>query len=49
MAYDRYANGLLEESDVRDSKHIVPTVCIAKNSIKNGTGTAEDPYVVEWY
>lgn len=47
MAYDRYANGLLEESDVRDSKHIVPTVCIAKNSIKNGTGTAEDPYVVE--
>ena len=47
MEYNRYANGLLEESDVRDEKHIVPTVCIAKSSIKSGKGTLEEPYVVE--
>ena len=47
MEYDRYANGLLEESDVRDSKHIVPVISIAKNNIKNGKGTLDDPYVVE--
>ena len=47
MEYNRYANGLLEESDVRDLKHVVPVVSIAKNSIKNGKGTLDDPYVVE--
>lgn len=47
MAYDRLATGLLEESDVRDLKHVVPTICIAKSSIKNGNGTADNPYVVE--
>ena len=47
MEYDRFANGLLEESDVRDEKHIVPTISIAKSSIKNGKGTLDDPYVVE--
>lgn len=47
MQYDRYKNGLLEESDVREVKHIVPTISIAKSSIKNGKGTADDPYTVE--
>ena len=47
MQYDRYKNGLLEESDVREEKHIVPTISIAKSSIKNGKGTADDPYTVE--
>ena len=47
MEYDRFKNGLLEESDVRDEKHIVPTICIDKKSIKNGKGTADDPYTVE--
>lgn len=47
MQYDRFKTGLLEESDVRDLKHVVPTICIDKKSIKNGKGTADDPYIVE--
>lgn len=47
MQYNTYSNGLLEEADVRDSKHIVPVVCINKNSIKTGEGTINNPYKVE--
>lgn len=47
MEYDRFKTGLLEESDVRDVKHVVPTICIDKKNIKNGKGTADDPYTVE--
>lgn len=47
MEYNRYANGLLEEADVRDVKHIVPSICINKNSIKGGEGTSANPYTVE--
>ncbi len=47
MEYDRFASGLLEESDVRDEKPIVPVVSIAKSAIINGQGTILDPYVVE--
>jgi len=47
MEYNTYANGLLEEADVRDVKHIVPSVCINKNSIKGGDGTKDNPYTVE--
>lgn len=47
MEYNTYANGLLEEADVRDVKHIVPSVCINKNSIKGGEGTSNNPYTVE--
>ena len=47
MEYNRYASGLLEEADVRDTKHIVPVVCINKNSIKNGEGSLNNPYKVE--
>ena len=46
MEYNIYANGLLEEADVRDVKHIVPSVCINKNSIKGGEGTSTNPYTV---
>ena len=47
MEYNTYSNGLLEEADVRDSKHIVPVVCIKKDSIKNGEGSIDNPYKVE--
>ena len=41
-----YSNGLLEEADVREEKHIVPSVSISKNSIKSGAGTLDNPYVL---
>ena len=47
MEYNIYSNGLLEEADVRDSKHIVPVVCINKDSIKSGEGSLNNPYKVE--
>ena len=47
MEYNTYSNGLLEEADVRDVKHIVPVVCINKGSIKNGDGSHDNPYKVE--
>lgn len=47
MEYNTYSNGLLEEADVRDVKHIVPVVCIKKDSIKTGEGSQDSPYKVE--
>lgn len=47
MEYNTYSSGLLEEADVRDVKHIVPVVCIKKDSIKNGEGKIDNPYKVE--
>lgn len=47
MQYNTYSNGLLEEADVDDEKHIVPVVSIDKNSIKGGNGKVNNPYVVE--
>ena len=47
MGYNIQAAGVLEESDVREEKHIVPVVSIEKSSIKGGQGTLNDPYVVE--
>ena len=46
MQYNIYSNGLLEEADVREEKHIVPSVSISKNSIKSGAGTLDNPYVL---
>lgn len=40
-------NGILEEADVSDIKHIVPVVSIESSSIKNGNGRIDNPYVVE--
>lgn len=47
MQYSTYSNGLLEEADVDDMKHIVPVVSINKSSIKSGNGKLSNPYVVE--
>lgn len=47
IQYSKYSNGLLEEVDVREEKHIVPVVSIDKNIIKGGKGLENDPYVVE--
>ena len=50
MSTTQYAvlsNGLLEEAEVTDVKHIVPGVSINKSSIKKGSGRIDDPYVVE--
>lgn len=47
MEYNTYSNGLLEEADVRDVKHIVPVICINKESIKSGEGSLNNPYKVE--
>ena len=46
MEYVTYANGLLGEADVREEKHIVPVVSIKMESIKSGTGSLNDPYLV---
>lgn len=46
MEYNRYSNGILEEADVRDEKHIVPSVCISKSVIKSGNGTLDNPYIL---
>lgn len=46
MEYVTYSSGLLGEADVREEKHIVPVVSIKKDSIKSGTGSLSDPYLV---
>ena len=45
--YSVLSNGLLEEAEVTDVKHIVPVVSIEAKSIKSGTGRIDNPYVVE--
>ena len=45
--YSVLANGLLEEAEVTDEKHVVPVVSIKKSSIKGGKGRIDNPYVVE--
>lgn len=47
IQYSTYSNGLLEEVDVKDVKHIVPVISINKAVIKAGSGTVNEPYVVE--
>ena len=44
--YAVLANGLLYDSDVTDSKHIVPVVSIDIKSIKSGSGKLDNPFVV---
>ena len=46
MEYSRYANGLLEEADVREYKHIVPVVSISKEHLISGSGSYTDPYIL---
>lgn len=47
IQYSRLSNGMLEEVDVKESKHIVPVISINKNIIKGGKGLVLEPYVVE--
>lgn len=45
--YSVLENGLVEEAEVTDYKHIVPVVSIKSSSIKSGNGRIDNPYVVE--
>ena len=47
MEYNRSSNGILGEVDVRELRHVVPTISIQKNMIKSGNGTLSEPYVLE--
>lgn len=46
MAYNRQESGILEESDVRDFKHVVPVISINSSVITAGDGTIDNPYTV---
>lgn len=46
IQYVTYSNGLVEESDVRYEKHIVPVISIDSKILKGGSGRIDDPYVV---
>ena len=45
--YSVAANGLLEEVEVTEQKHVVPVISIKTSSIKNGNGRIDNPYIVE--
>ena len=45
--YSVASNGLLEEAEVTDAKHVVPVISIKSSSIKGGNGRIDNPYVVE--
>ena len=45
--YSVLANGLLEEAEVTEAKHVVPVISIKSSSIKSGNGRIDNPYVVE--
>ena len=47
IQYSTNSNGLLEEADVTDLKHVVPVVSINSALIKSGDGTLNNPYVLE--
>ncbi len=47
IQYSTLSNGLLEENDVTELKHIVPVISINSSYIKGGSGNLSDPYVVE--
>ena len=46
VEYVTYSNGVVEETDVRTEKHIVPVISINSNIIKGGNGRIDDPYLV---
>ncbi len=47
MAWVHDNKGQLLETIVKDTKKIVPMVCLDKNKIKNGNGSIDSPYVIE--
>ena len=46
IQYVTYFNGLVEETDVKNAKHIVPVISIDSKILKSGSGRIDDPYVV---
>ena len=47
MAYVAKNDNTLEEVKVEEQKRVVPTICIDKKTFIGGSGTKEDPFVVE--
>lgn len=47
IQYVTFSNGIVEETNIKEEKHIVPVVSINSSSIKGGSGKIDDPYVVE--
>ncbi len=45
MVYIYHPNGLLEEDIVEAERHIIPSICIDKRSLKSGDGSRNNPYV----
>ena len=45
--YSIGSNGVLEEAEVTDQKHVVPVISINASSIKGGNGRIDNCYVVE--
>lgn len=45
IQYVSYENGILEESDITEQKHIVPVISIDSKSIKSGNGRMDNPYM----
>ena len=46
MIFVNHNDGTLEDASVKDTKGVVPVITIKKGSIKNGSGTKDDPYTV---
>lgn len=47
IQYNSFSNGLLEETDIKELKHVVPVISIKSDVIKSGNGTFTEPYIVE--
>lgn len=43
--YDKF--GTIKEEKITTLNKIIPVICIDKNSIKKGTGTQKNPYIIE--
>ncbi|MBQ6323867.1 MAG: hypothetical protein IJI22_03440 [Bacilli bacterium] len=47
MQYIGRSNGFLEEADVKDIKRIIPVITVDSKRIVKGSGTIDDPYILE--
>ena len=47
MVYVYHNNGILEEVMVNDQRLAIPVISINKALLKNGTGTLDNPYVID--
>lgn len=48
LIYNYYNNGNLKGMNITTKNHIVPTININKNLIKEGEGTLESPYIINY-